>query len=403
MAPALTITWAMDRYHVRQVLREARVSSFEEHSFVTGVLLLVVGTVAAVAREDAGGIAWALGTIGLGVLGVCSISRGVRRYRANAAASLPRSVGKVGVRVRPGWISTATTAAFALVLPAAAAVALMAMVEWGWLAIAGALLLGCLGMLVNAVRNKSDELFELHASVAPTALLERLCMRADIPVPQLVVELGPEANAWTSSGRIRLTRPLLTLLDQSELEAVLAHELAHLAHRDAAVMDVCSAPSRVLLGFAGISVSGLRAWVRNLSELPFPGIAIWGAILAALSVPPAFLFGWVSRLSVLHMSRAREFAADAAAAALTGRPSALASALLKLDRESDLRPRADLRQVQARAVLCILGTDTSRLGPLFCTHPPTAARVKRLQAIEQRVQDFPPPCLRWEEVAVTVE
>lgn len=115
-------------------------------------------------------------------------------------------------------------------------------------------------------------------------------------------------------------------------------------------------------------------------------MAILGAFVAVLSVPPAFLLGWISRLSVLGMSRAREFAADAAAAALTGRPSALASALVKLDRGSDLMTRADLRQVQARAVLCIFGTDTSRLGPLFCTHPPTAARVKRLQAIEQRVQ-----------------
>jgi heat shock protein HtpX len=71
-------------------------------------------------------------------------------------------------------------------------------------------------------------------------------MRADSPVPQLVVEPSAEANAWTTGGRIHLTRPLMMVLDESELEAVLAHELAHLAHRDAAVMDVCSAPSRVL-------------------------------------------------------------------------------------------------------------------------------------------------------------
>jgi heat shock protein HtpX len=85
------------------------------------------------------------------------------------------------------------------------------------------------------------------------------------------------------------------------------------------------------------------------------------------------------------MSRGREFAADAAAAALTGRPSALASALLKLDDEIDATPRSDLREVQGRAVLCIVG-NRSRLGRLFSTHPSTAKRVKRLAAIEGRVQ-----------------
>jgi heat shock protein HtpX len=210
-------------------------------------------------------------------------------------------------------------------------------------------------------------------------------MRADIPVPELVVHPDFVANAWTSGGRIHLTWPLLKLLDESELEAVLAHELAHLAHRDAAVMDVCSAPSRTLLGFVGLVGSGFRGWLREAFALS-PGIALWSGFLAALSVPPAFLFGWISRLSVLRMSRTREFAADAAAAALTGRPSALASALVKLDRDAEMMPRADLREVEARAMLCILGTDSSRLGPLFCTHPPTATRVKRLQALEQRIQ-----------------
>jgi heat shock protein HtpX len=211
-------------------------------------------------------------------------------------------------------------------------------------------------------------------------------MRADVPVPPLVVEPGPEANAWTTRGRIHVTTPLLLLLERSEVEAVLAHELAHLANRDAAVMDVCSAPSRVLLSYAGTLAAGVRLWLRHLFEFPFPGVALWGAILAVVSVPPAFVMGWLSRLSVLGMSRTREFAADAAAAALTGRPSALASALMKLEKESGWLPRDDLRAVEARAVLSILGSDSSRLGSWFSTHPPTAARVKRLEAIEGRLQ-----------------
>ncbi len=88
--------------------------------------------------------------------------------------------------------------------------------------------------------------------------------------------------------------------------------------------------------------------MRHLVDFPFPGMAIFVAFWAALALPAAFLFGWLSRLSVLRMSRTREFAADAAAAALTGRPSALASTLVKLDSDP-LMARGDLREVQ---VLC---------------------------------------------------
>jgi heat shock protein HtpX len=80
---------------------------------------------------------------------------------------------------------------------------------------------------------------------------------------------------------------------------------------------------------------------------------------------------------------------------LTGNPSALASALMKLDGERDWLPAADLREAQARAVLCIVGADRSRLGPLFRSHPSVEARVKRLQAIEQRVQSGGRAIGRW--------
>lgn len=376
----------MRRHHLRQAVRRARLSRFEEHSLLLGIVLLVAAPLMALVGGP-GGLARGPGTAGLAALAGCALSRGVRLYRAGTVASLPSSVGRTLVRVRPGRVSTAITVAFALVAPAAAGIALVALVEWGWLALAGFLLVASAGMLVKSVMSSTGQRPYTDPTPAPTTLLERLCIRADVPVPELVVEAGLAANAWTSRGRIHLTKPLLKMLDQSELEAVLAHELAHLAHRDAAVMDVCSAPSRVLLGFAGSVASGFRTWLRDVKgHMVFPGLTFVVALLAALSVPAAFLLGWVSRLSVLRMSRTREFAADAAAATLTGRPSALASALLKLDRQGERIPRADLRQVEARAVLCILGSGTSRLGPPFSTHPPTAARVKRLEAIEQRVQ-----------------
>jgi heat shock protein HtpX len=260
---------------------------------------------------------------------------------------------------------------------------MVALVRSGWLVIAGALLLGCLGLLASALQ-RSRDLSYAYPPGPESAVLERLCMRADIPVPELVVEADAEANAWTTRGRIHVTTRLLSRLDDAELEAVLAHELAHLAHRDAAMMDVCSAPSRVLLALAGVLTSVLKGTKTAFGLGQVGALAVIGA---AIGLPPAFLLGWCSRLSVLGMSRTREFAADAAAAALTGKPSALASALVKLDDERDWLPAADLRQAQARAVLCIVGADRSRLGPLFRTHPSTAARVNRLQAIERHVQE----------------
>jgi heat shock protein HtpX len=213
-------------------------------------------------------------------------------------------------------------------------------------------------------------------------------MRADMRAPGLVVAPGPLAIAWTAGGRIHVTRPLLDLLDDAELEAVLAHELAHLAHRDAVVMEICSAPSRVLLAFAASLARRSARGVRSpVMFLPGGDVLVAATVaVAACCVPPAFVIGWLSRLSVLGISRAREFSADAAAATLTGRPSALASALMKLERQRAWTPRSDLRQVEAYAVLCIVGTDRNRLGRLLSTHPPTAARVKRLEEIELRIR-----------------
>ena len=131
----------------------------------------------------------------------------------------------------------------------------------------------------------------------------------------------------------------------------------------------------------------LVRWLRGPASLVWvPGLSWIVAITGALVVfcaPPAFVIGWVSRLSVLGMSRAREFSAAAAAVTLTGRPSALAFALLKLERQRDWTPRSDLREVEPYAVLCIVGVDGSRL---FGTHPPVTARVKRLEAIELRIR-----------------
>jgi heat shock protein HtpX len=376
----------MRRYHLQRALRAASLSAFEEASVLAALLLVPAAVVAAVAGEDAGGIARALGCAGLAAIVACAASRGVRLYRAGARASLPPSVGRVSVRARPPRVLTATTIALALGLPLAVAVTLLAVVDWAWLPVAAVLLLGCAGAFVTWAREAhwADEA-DVRPSTAAAELLARLCMRADMPVPLLAVAPGAMATAWTAGGRIHVTQGLLRLLDDAELEAVLAHELAHLAHRDAAIMEICSAPSRVLLACAGT----LAGWSARLLRFEpallvfIDVIVVTTAALAVLLWPPAFVIGWIARLSVLGISRARELSADAAAATLTGRPSALASALLKLDGRREWTPRADLRQAEAYAVLCIVGTGRSRL---LSTHPSTAARVKRLEALETRIQ-----------------
>jgi heat shock protein HtpX len=367
---------------------DAHVSRLEFGVSLAAALVIPPAAVVALFTEDPGGILRMIGTIAIAAIVACAVTRSVRVYRAGTPAPLPTSVARVRVRVRPARGFGVAAVALGLALPLGVVATLLAMIEWAWLPIGGALGLGCAAVVAEWGRLEPlDAPWAADPSLA-TSLLERLCMRADMPVPELVVAPGP-ANAWTAGGRIHVTARLLKLLDDAELEAVLAHEVAHLARRDAAVMEICSAPSRVMLGFAVSVVPKLlrAAWVITKETANGWGLPLW--ILAVLAGPPAFVIGWISRLSVLGMSRAREFAADAAAVTLTGRPSALASALLKLEHRREWSPRADLRQAEAYAMLGIVGTGRAGVGRLLSTHPSTARRIERLEETEARIQAGP--------------
>jgi heat shock protein HtpX len=366
---------------VRRERAKTGISTVEWNLLLGGLVLLVAAVVGAVAAEDAGGPRRWLGVAGIVVLVLCAAAHAARIHRNGVSASLPASVGRAPVPVGTARVFAAATIAFALVLPLAAATVLVAVVEWAWLTVAGVLVLGCACAIATRPRRSPvDDYRWPRQSEEANELLRRLCMRADMVVPELIVEPAVVANAWTAGGRIHLTTALVELLDRSELEAVIAHEVAHLARRDAAVMEVCSAPSRVLLAFGRLVWRTPRFSVQTFGVPPGPVVMLW--LLSLLCVPAAVAVGWISRLSVLGSSRAREHSADTVAATLTGRPSALASALLKLNDEQEWAPRSDLRQV---AVLCIVG-ERSRLGRLFSTHPPTAVRVKRLQKLEEQLQ-----------------
>jgi heat shock protein HtpX len=198
-------------------------------------------------------------------------------------------------------------------------------------------------------------------------LLERLAELADLPVPRLAVVDTETPNAFTvgiTPGRavVAVTAGLSRVLDERELEAVLAHELTHIANRDASVLTVVAFPRT--LGLTLIydeSLAGLVLWVVWPLGLP-----LWA----------------LGTLLTLTVSRYREYAADRGSALLTGAPEQLMSALQKL---SDLHiPSGDLRLQGAAEAFCIVPARTPRF-ELFMDHPPLRKRLAALEELSRTI------------------
>lgn len=205
---------------------------------------------------------------------------------------------------------------------------------------------------------------------------ERLARQADQPVPPIAVIPADEPNALSAGSGDRtvvcVTTGLLRTLDDDELEAVLAHELAHLKNADSTVMTVAGFPMTVSV----IALSTARRTFSFGSVLLGPPFLI-GIYLLIVGLP-IYL---ASLPGTLVLSRYREYAADRGAVAITGDPYALASALGTLHGAST-PPDADLRSVAGFSAFCIVPTDS--MMP-FATHPPTHKRIERLreQFVEQ--------------------
>jgi heat shock protein HtpX len=217
-------------------------------------------------------------------------------------------------------------------------------------------------------------------------IVERLCALADMPVPRLGVMPSDIPNAFSAgraptSGVVVVTEGLLHDLDDEELAAVLAHELSHIANRDAFVMTIAGAPA--MLG---------RKLLWGLAMLPFTaeGPKKILAAIAVLYLLPVVFMGWVvyafATLLVMSITRYREFVADRGAAMLTGAPEQLMSALQKIAAAMPLIPARDLREVTRMNALFVLPARTEGDGfevdPLrmFPTHPPLEHRLERLGA-----------------------
>src|SRR3954453_9778309 len=153
-------------------------------------------------------------------------------------------------------------------------------------------------VLAQRERAGGAEARETTAAEAPAlhAIVERLCLVADLPKPRIVIEPERQPNSWVVSvgrqhTRLHLTEGLIDRLEPHELEAVIAHELAHVAHRDAMVMTVVGGPGAALLGGGVRLVGGGGFWFVS-----FGGVV-------------AIVLGWLASAGTRTLSRYREFAA----------------------------------------------------------------------------------------------
>ena len=211
--------------------------------------------------------------------------------------------------------------------------------------------------------------------------VERLAQKAGLPMPQVGVSEVPMPNAFAtgrgpSDAAVVATRPLLHMLNDDELEGVLAHELSHVKNRDILVMSFASAMASIISFVARMAV-----WSAILNGNNRDGASLAIAIVADLTLP------FAAMLVQLGISRNREYLADESGARLTGKPMALASALMTLERGcSSSQNNYDNPSCANMWISDPFGKRKSSLfAGLFRTHPTTEDRVARLKQLDEEI------------------
>jgi heat shock protein HtpX len=218
---------------------------------------------------------------------------------------------------------------------------------------------------------------ELHS------IIDRLCVTANLPKPRVAIAETPMPNAFAigrspKSATVCATTGILQLLSPAELEAVLGHELTHVQNRDVLVMTIASF-------FAAIAsfIVQIGFWFGGAiddRDDNGPSVLVVIAVSAVVYV--------ISWMLLQTLSRYREFAADRGSAIITGRPSALISALLKISGGMERIPQRDMRAASGELAAFYIFPPKAKqtVASLFSTHPPLEARIAALQRLESQLQ-----------------
>ena len=220
------------------------------------------------------------------------------------------------------------------------------------------------------------EMPELHR------IVENLAKKAGIPKPKVAIVDTPVPNAFAtgrspSASTVAVTTGLLRTLNKEELEAVLGHELSHIAHRDVAVITFASFISTLAwFVMRWAMFMGFFGGDRDRDDL---------APLALFAI--SSLIWLISFMLVMALSRYREYAADMGSALLTRKPENLISALLKISRNMDYVPSEEKKKVEGlNAFFIIPAISGETIMSLFSTHPPVEKRISKLEEIAEKMR-----------------
>jgi heat shock protein HtpX len=220
---------------------------------------------------------------------------------------------------------------------------------------------------------------DAHEAPELYGVVSDLIRAANMPMPKLYIIEDTMPNAF-ATGRdpqhaaVAVTTGLLGILNQREVRGVLAHELAHVKHRDILIATIAAVMAGAVMMLANLAQ--MAAWFgigRSSEDDEGGGTSIIGLLLAIIVAPLA------ATIIQMAISRGREYQADASAARISGDPLALASALQQLDRRATMTP-SDIQPSTAHLFI-VNPLHGGGLLSLFSTHPPIPERVKRLEAM----------------------